>query len=377
MAGFYIHIPFCSRVCYYCDFHFVASLKSKETVVAAIKKEIADRSKEWKNETFQTIYFGGGTPSILSVDEIISIIKIIDNNYTIEGLEEFTLEANPDDLTFEYLKKLKEETGISRLSIGIQSFDDKILKFLNRRHTGIQAVDSVKNALKAGFENITIDIIYGIPGLDNITFEKDLNTFLSLEIPHLSAYHLSIEPKTVFGVMQKRNQLKAVDENLSTQQYTFLTETLTKKHFEHYEISNFAKSGMYSKHNTAYWKNIPYVGIGPSAHSFDGDKRRWNIANNTAYSRSLSNSSQEYYQEEKLTPDEKYNDYILTSLRTMWGANLDYINKTFGDKYLNYCLSILSKKEIVKDLIVKNQNFRINESSWLIADYLMSEFFMV
>jgi oxygen-independent coproporphyrinogen-3 oxidase len=377
MAGFYIHIPFCRKVCYYCDFHFVASLKSKDNVLKAIIKEIELRSNDWKNETFETIYFGGGTPSILSIEEIVQISKIIRDNYNIKSYPEFTLEANPDDLTRNYLQSLKQNTDVNRLSIGIQSFNDDILKYMNRRHTDLQAIESVKNAQKAGFENITIDLIYGVPGLQNKEWESTVHASLDLKIQHLAAYHLSIEPKTVFGVMQKQKKMNPVAEEISLAQYKFLVDKMREAGYEHYEISNFAHNKMYSKHNTSYWKNVPYIGIGPSAHSFDGNKRRWNISNNSQYSNCLLNSFENYFEEENLTTDEKFNDYILTSLRTMWGANLDYINENYGKKYSDYCKSVLSKREIAKDVEVYSQNFRIKEKSWLIADYLMSEFFMV
>lgn len=377
MAGFYIHIPFCKKVCYYCDFHFVASLKYKQNVIDALKLEITRRSSEWKDFTFDTIYIGGGTPSILSINEIQDIINLVYDNYKIGTNPEVTLEANPDDLSAEYLSLLKKHTPINRLSIGIQSFDNNILMFLNRRHNGQQAIDAVRNANTVGFENITVDLIYGIPGLDNIKLKNDLQTFSSLNIPHLSAYHLSIEPKTVFGVMQKRNKLKPIDENDSTDQYKILTGFMSMAGFEHYEISNFAKDKRYSRHNTSYWSNVPYIGTGPSAHSFNGKTRRWNISNNTLYSNSLTQQLNNFFEEEELTTDEKYNDYILTSLRTMWGANLNKIETAFGKKYSGYCIATFEKPVIKENLITDGQNFRISEKGWFIADYLMSEFFMV
>lgn len=377
MAGFYIHIPFCRKVCYYCDFHFVASLKSKDRVLEAIKKEIEHRSTEWKSVSFDTIYFGGGTPSVLSIDEINNLTKTIFDNYTLAQKPEFTFEANPDDLSPEYLQNLKNNTEINRLSIGIQSFNDKILQFMNRRHNSAQAIDSVIHSQKAGFENITIDLIYGVPGLDNIEWEKAIQTFLNFGINHLAAYHLSIEPKTVFGVMQKKNKIRPVNEDISLIQYRLLADKLKTAGFEHYEISNFAKPGRYSKHNTSYWQNIPYIGIGPSAHSYNGNLRRWNVSNNTQYCNSILDSDGTFFEEEILTPDEKFNDYILTSLRTMWGASLAKIENDFGAKYSDYCISILEKPQLKDHINIEGQKFKISENSWLIADNLMSEFFMV
>jgi oxygen-independent coproporphyrinogen-3 oxidase len=377
MAGFYIHIPFCRKVCYYCDFHFTASLKNKNKVLEAIKTEIIRRSNDWKNTTFDTFYFGGGTPSILSIDEIVSVTDLVFKMYKFSDNPEFTIEANPDDLSKEYLSGLKQRTKVNRLSIGIQTFNNDLLKYLNRRHSGMQAIESVKDAQLTGIENITIDLIYGIPGMENSMLQNDLDTFIGLEIPHLSAYHLSIEPKTVFGVMQKRNQIKPVNEEISMQQYGLVTQTLKKNGYEHYEISNFAKNSMYSKHNTSYWNDQYYIGIGPSAHSYNGLQRRWNISDNSQYTNALLSDDNTYFDEEVLTKQEKYNDYILTSLRTKWGADLTIIEKNFGIAYADHFQNIYTKKEMSKNFITDGYVFRLSETGWFIADYIMSEFFWV
>ncbi|MBN2486540.1 MAG: radical SAM family heme chaperone HemW [Bacteroidales bacterium] len=377
MAGFYVHIPFCRKVCYYCDFHFVAGLKAKSRVLDAMHNETEQRKNDWQEHQFETIYFGGGTPSVLSIDEIKALCETIFKNYNFSESPEFTIEANPDDLTPAYLRALKSETSINRLSIGIQSFNDNILKFLNRRHSGKQAIDSVNRARDAGFDNITIDLIYGIPGLTNAEWEKALVTFLGLGIKHLAAYHLAIEPKTVFGVWQKKNRIAPVSDNVSVQQYKMLTGILAEAGFEHYEISNFAAGKMYSKHNTAYWQNIPYIGIGPSAHSYNKNVRRWNLPNNTLYSNCLTDKPDRYFEEENLSTDERFNDYILTSLRTMWGASLEKIENDFGRNYSEWCHETLANKAVKDNIVIQGRNFRIPESSWLIADRIMEAFFRV
>lgn len=375
MAGFYIHIPLCRKVCYYCDFHFVASLSKKDSLIDSILIEIEQRSQEWADSSFSTIYFGGGTPSVLSIDEINTITSQIEKYHNIDDSIEFTLEANPDDLTPGYLERLKNDTKVNRLSIGIQSFHDRDLKFINRRHNGEQARLSILNTKKAGFSNITIDLIYGIPGLNNNEWEKNIMTFIELDIPHLAAYHLSIEPKTVFGVFQKRNKIQAIDEDISVQQYNLLTSILSKQGYEHYEISNFAKNGMSSKHNTAYWQGKKYIGIGPSAHSFDGNNRRWNISNNTRYCQSLINNLQDYYESENLSVNDRFNDYLLTSLRTIWGANLGFIKKEFGEQYYRHCSNKIEKYSDSEQITLREDNFRISEKGWLVSDAILSDFF--
>jgi oxygen-independent coproporphyrinogen-3 oxidase len=352
----------------------VASLKKKDVLVDAIIKEINLRKSEWINADFDTLYFGGGTPTVLTIDEISRIIKCIKENYTVNKNAEVTIEANPDDLTPDYLQMLRQQTPVNRLSIGIQSFRDTDLHFMHRRHKGEQSVNCVLEAKNAGFSNITIDLIYGIPGLDNRTWEKNIETFLSLNIPHLSAYHLSIEPKTVFGVMQKRNKLKAIDEDRSLEQYDILNDKLRSAGFQHYEISNFAKEHFKSQHNSAYWNGTPYIGIGPSAHSYDGAKRRWNVANNTVYCESLLKTNQLYFEEEILSTRDSFNDYIITALRTSSGASLKHIENAYGKKYLEHCFRVLEKTGPSEFLSVTDNHLYLSEKGWFVADYLMTEF---
>lgn len=375
MAGFYIHIPLCRKVCYYCDFHFVASLKQKDKLIEAICKEIEIRSSDWADTEFSTIYFGGGTPSVLSVKELNTIITQIYTHYRINAKIEFTLEANPDDLSFEYLKDLKQNTPVNRLSIGIQSFHDKDLTFINRRHNSSQAINCIHNAKKAGFNNITIDLIYGIPGLTLPEWEENVETFLRLNIPHLAAYHLSIEPKTVFGVFEKKNKIKPIDEELSVEQYKLLTSKLMSADYEHYEISNFSREGKYSKHNTGYWIGKEYIGIGPSAHSYRGNSRRWNVANNTKYCESIEKGHIDFFETENLNLTDRFNDYLLTTLRTKWGAELNYIQTQFGEKYLLHLNQIIDKYLNHPVLEMSISHLKITEEGWLVSDAILADLF--
>jgi len=374
-AGFYIHIPFCRNVCYYCDFHFVASLKYKNPLIKAIIKELELKSKDWDDYNFTSLYFGGGTPSVLSISEINEIVKCVKNNYNLNNDLEFTFEANPDDLTTDYLKSLKADTHVNRLSIGIQSFNDEELKYINRIHNAQQAINSIKNAQKSGFENITIDLMYGIPGQKIDSWRKTLETFINLDINHLSAYHLSVEPKTVFGVFQKRSQIKPTDEEFGLKQYSILTETLGNSGFEHYEISNFAKMDYYSRHNTLYWQSVPYLGIGPSAHSYKKDTRSWNIANNTKYCEYIL-LGEKYYEEENLTKKDKFNDYILTALRTKKGADFNFIREEFGEEFYLHCINTIKKYSLV-NLYKRDRTFALTEIGWFISDGIIADFMYI
>ncbi len=373
MAGFYLHIPFCRKVCYYCDFHFVASLKHKDSLIKAICEELTLRSNNWNSFCFDTVYFGGGTPTVLPVDDLSLLIKTIYELYHVDKVNEFTIEANPDDLSRSYLKELKQNTPVNRISIGVQSFIDRDLALLNRRHNAALAVESIKAAKDSGFENITIDLMYGIPGMTPDDWKRNLDTFLGLGLPHLSAYHLSIEPKTVFGVWKKKGKFNVVDEETSQEQYQYLIKTLSDAGYEHYEISNFSLKGHHSKHNTSYWKNIPYIGIGPSAHSYDGKTRRWNLSNNTLYTKLIEQDDSGFFEEEVLTIDDRFNDYILTSLRTSWGIHFEIIVKEYGQKYLEHVLRT-AKKYSSSQLLQSDNAIRINEKAWLVSDSILADF---
>jgi oxygen-independent coproporphyrinogen-3 oxidase len=374
MAGIYIHIPFCKQACHYCDFHFSTSLKNKKPFIAALIKEIElQRNYIHHSEIINTIYFGGGTPSLLSKDELAIILEQIYKHFNISNSAEITLEANPDDLTPEKLNDLKS-TSVNRLSIGIQSFFDEDLKWMNRAHTAEQASIVVKNAQDKGFENITIDLIYGTPTLSNQNWEENLQKAFDLKVNHISAYCLTIEPKTVLGHRLKNKTTEQIDEQKSAAQFEKMLEQMRKNNFVQYEISNFCKENNYSKHNSNYWLQQNYLGLGPSAHSFNGSSRRWNIANNSLYIKALENNRIDYT-EEVLTKEQQYNEYMLTSLRTLWGADLMYIEETFGKQLIDYCLKEAQPHLLNNNLLQKNRKLFLTDKGKLLADKITSDFF--
>ncbi|QQL50067.1 radical SAM family heme chaperone HemW [Mucilaginibacter ginkgonis] len=324
MAGIYIHIPFCKQACHYCDFHFSTSLKYKEEMVLAILKEIAMQKGYLTGQTIETIYFGGGTPSLLTGDEVNQIIETVGTYFSISTDAEITLEANPDDLNNEKVKALRQ-TPINRFSIGIQSFFDEDLLWMNRAHRAAEGEASVKRAQDAGFENITADLIFGYPLLTNAKWQQNIYKMLELGIPHISAYSMTVEPKTALASFINKKIYPPMNEAQSASQFSLLSETLSRNGFEHYEISNYSKPGHYSKHNTNYWRGVSYLGVGPSAHSYNCDTRQWNIANNAKYMADISNNTLPAEQE-VLTETDKLNEYIMTSLRTMWGLDLQRLN---------------------------------------------------
>jgi oxygen-independent coproporphyrinogen-3 oxidase len=320
-----------------------------------------------------SLYFGGGTPSVLTIDELAGLMETITQYYTLEPDAEITLEANPDDLTDDYVAGLRH-LGFNRLSIGIQSFFDDDLKWMNRRHCAREAVQSVENAQKHGFHNINIDLMYGLPSMTQERWEANLKQALALNVPHLSAYHLTIEPRTVFGRRQAKGETFTISEDESVEQFNILLDTMGDAGYEHYEISNFARSGFRSRHNTAYWQQQPYIGIGPSAHSYDGQSRQWNVSNNSQYVTALENGTA-WFEREVLTPTEQYNDYILVSLRTIWGVDTGYIRTHFGDAF---------EKEFLRQAEVYLQNeyiqehtgvFTLTRKGKMIADRITADLF--
>jgi len=319
LAGLYVHIPFCRQQCNYCDFHFTVSFKQKERVLAALKQEIKQRADEGENIIYQSVYIGGGTPSVLTPDELEDLFSLLYKHYKIQSRAEITIETNPDDLKPNFLKLLKNSTPVNRLSIGIQSFHDRDLQLMNRLHTATGALKSIEDSKAAGYSNINLDLIYGIPNALNKDWRNNLKVLEKLEIPHLSAYHLTIEPKTVFAYYRKKGMIKEMPEEESLRQFKTLMEFAGQAGYEHYEISNFAKSEFYSRHNLGYWTQKPYLGFGPSAHSFNGIKRRWNVANNTLYVQAIEKGIPDYYSWEEIDTSKAYNEYVLTSLRTIWG----------------------------------------------------------
>ena len=352
MSGIYIHIPFCHQACHYCDFYFSTSIKSKEKIVEHICKELELRKDFFKeNSKIETVYFGGGTPSVLNHKELERIVETLDLHFDLSELKEFTFEINPEDVndsTIEIWKKNK----INRFSLGLQSFEDDLLKYLNRKHTGEDGIVAINKIKQAGFSNISVDLIYGIPGLSMLRWKNQLEKIIDLSIPHISAYCLTIEPNTVFGNQLKKGKIIPVDEVLAQEQYFYLHEFLEQNGFEHYEISNFGKPDFTSKHNTSYWNGKQYLGIGPSAHSFNGEKRMWNVANNFKYIKSIESNSLplEY---ETLTKNQQLNEYILTGIRTKWGIDLNKIKleisknefEQFKNKINSYIHSNLLKIE--------------------------------
>lgn len=373
MAGIYIHIPFCKQACSYCNFHFSTSLKFKHDFIDALLIEINLQKKYLANETINTIYFGGGTPSLLTHDELLIILDEISKFHIINSNAEITLEANPDDLN---LKKLNDfrKAGINRLSIGIQSFYDEDLKFMNRAHTSQQAITSIKETLEAGFNNFTIDLIYGTPTLSSDNWLNNLQIAFSFNIPHISTYCLTIEPKTALHHTLKK-EFFTIDEEKSAHQFTLLMKQMQQQGYIHYEISNFAKDGLFSKHNTGYWQNEKYLGLGPSAHSYNGLSRRWNIANNIKYVNWL-NRKKIIYEEEQLTTEQKFNEYVMTSLRTFWGCDIEKIKSEWSEKiFSTFMLNI--EPYLNENLIVKTENkLRLTNDGKLFADKISSDLFI-
>jgi len=329
LAGIYFHIPFCKQACYYCNFHFATSLHYKNELVAALLKEITLQKNYIGSEPVDTIYFGGGTPSLLAIEDLKWMIQKVKTVFVVPEEAEITLEANPDDITDEKLFGWKA-TGINRLSIGIQSFFEEDLKWMNRAHNSSQAVISLQKAIKQ-FENITIDLIYGTPTLTHEKWKQNVDTVISLNIPHLSCYALTVEPKTPLEKMIKLHQAENINPAKQSEQFLLLMQWMEEAGYEHYEISNFAKPGRRSSHNSSYWQGKNYLGIGPSAHSYNGTERRWNISNNKLYIDSI-NKGIIPFEKEELTAVQKLNEYIMTSLRTAEGMKLERFEEVVADK---------------------------------------------
>lgn len=340
----------------------------------SLAKEIEQRVDYLKGEPIRTLYFGGGTPTIYTPQELQLLTRKIKSIYTC-NIEEFTVEANPDDLNPEYLQGLRS-IGVNRLSIGIQSFIDRDLLLMNRRHNAQHAIEVVPMAKVAGFDNITIDLIYGIPGQSEEEWEYNLKTALSLDVQHISSYHLSIEPKTVFGNKQKRGLFRQIDDAASEKLYRILEEQLCNAGFEHYEVSNFARPGYYSKHNTAYWTYEKYIGIGPSAHSFDGISRQWNIANNSKYIKALTDGIN-FWEREQMNEGEQYNELILTSMRTTWGLKKADLEKMCSKIYIDYFYEAIQQHLKEGTLMDKGNAICIPTKHFLISDGIMADLFFV
>ena len=374
MAGIYLHIPFCKKMCHYCDFYHIISPGEHSEFIASIISEAEQRKEYTGTETISTIYIGGGTPSVLATGEIEKILNALYRIFKIDQECEITIELNPDDVTREFTGQIKE-LGINRISLGVQSFRDTDLKLLNRRHNSAQATDALNSIFSSGFENVTLDLIYGIPGMDSTAWASNLDLALGFDIKHLSAYHLTIEPGTMFGKMKEKGVFIETEEEESASQFTILTEKTEDAGFVHYEISNFGKSGYFSIHNTNYWKQVPYIGLGPSAHSFNGFSRQWNVRDIKKYVKLIS-SGKPFFEKEDLDIKTRFNEYIMTSLRTMWGINLDYIEKMFEKEGYDY-VSNLSGKYISYGMMQKKENSLIlTNQGKMISDNIISEFMM-
>jgi len=375
MSGIYIHIPFCRQKCYYCDFYKTVNTSQRVEFLSALKKEIIQRKNYLENKPLETIYFGGGTPSVLKENEINEILSFIHQEFQINSNVEITFEANPDDLTFSYLKSLYR-AGINRLSIGIQSFQNEYLKKMNRRHNANQAILSVENANEVGINNISVDLIYGLPNLKNEDWFASLKQVFQLPVHHISAYHLTYHEGTTFHKWLKNGTLKELTETDSFAQFNGLVDMAQKNGFQQYEISNFAKNEMYSKHNTSYWMGKNYLGLGSSAHSFNGTTRRWNISNVESYIKGIENS-QSYFEEETLSENEKYNEYILTRIRTIWGVSLDYIQINFGKEKMVYFQNNIAKYKSSNLVNHKNRIFTLSAKGLFVSDKIMTDLMII
>ena len=377
MAGIYLHIPFCKQACHYCNFHFSTSLRLRTEMVNAILKEMSLRQSYLNGARVDTIYLGGGTPSLLNKEELDLIFNRLNNLFEISTDAEITLEANPDDLDLEKLQALKD-SPVNRLSIGIQSFFEEDLVYMNRAHGAKEAQECIENALKTGFNNLTVDLIYGTPTTSDEQWTKNIQQVFDFDIPHISCYCLTVEPNTALDHFVKQGKSKPVDEEQAARQFEILMEAMREQGYEHYEISNFAKPGCYSKHNSNYWLGASYLGLGPSAHSFDGTSRQWNVANNARSIKLLEESIQldgALYEREELSPAQVYNEYVMTSLRTKWGCDLEKIaaiNPDFVKHFLDNINSFLTEGSVEK----KEQIYYLNNKGRLLADRIAMEVFI-
>jgi oxygen-independent coproporphyrinogen-3 oxidase len=368
LAGIYIHIPFCRKKCHYCNFHFTTSLYYKDDLVKALVNEIVLQKAYLQNENIETIYFGGGTPSLLDIEDLLLIIGQVRQLFSIAAGAEITLEANPDDITEEKLIGWRE-AGINRLSVGIQSFFDEDLLWMNRAHNAQQAKDNLL-LTKKYFNNITIDLIYGTPGLTNEMWKQNVDTAIALNIPHLSCYALTVEPKTPLDKLIRLHKKENVNPDKQSEQFLLLMEWMEKAGYEHYEISNFALPGWRSRHNSSYWSGKKYLGIGPSAHSFDGKSRQWNITNNNIYIESIREEKIPF-EKEVLTHTQQVNEYIMTALRTTEGIDLEKLTLNEADSIL------LKSKRYLDAALVKKDNKRLllTRKGKLLADGIAAGLF--
>ncbi|MEO5997138.1 MAG: radical SAM family heme chaperone HemW [Chitinophagaceae bacterium] len=380
MAGIYIHVPFCKKACHYCNFHFSTSLSLRDAFFEALSKEIklsASRENDGEaylgDEVIETIYFGGGTPSLLEKDELNTILSQLFKYYNIDTKAEITFEANPDDISIQKLKEWKI-AGINRLSIGIQSFFNEHLTWMNRAHTAGQAFNALKSARQQGFDNISIDLIYGTPDLHDDQWKHNVQLAIDMGIPHLSCYALTVESSTALQKMIQQKKSADVDPEKQAAQFLMLVDWAEEAGYEHYEISNFAKPGKRSNHNSSYWQGKKYLGLGPSAHSFNGISRQWNISNNALYIQSLKHNILSV-EKEILTPDQRLNEYIMTSLRTMEGIKINYVESQFGKEAASHILNLTSKYVDDKKIKFWNDSILLTRDGKLYADGIAADLF--
>ena len=373
MAGIYIHIPFCKQACHYCNFHFATSTRLKNGFLEALLNEITLQKDFLTNEVVETVYFGGGTPSLLSGDEITKIVETVYSNYTVVADAEITLEANPDDISVEKLIAFKQ-AGINRLSVGVQSFFEEDLKWMNRAHNAAQAHESIALAYETGFDNISIDLIFGTPTLSDSRWKENVDKAIALKVKHLSCYSLTVEPKTPLEKLIQKRKLDGINADDQARQFLLLIKWLSEAGYEQYEISNYSLPGMRSKHNSSYWKGEKYLGLGPSAHSFDGNSRQWNIANNALYIRSLQQNIVPF-EREILSPAQKLNEWIMTSLRTKEGLQFD----TQARQLDHRIVELLKKKSVRYQhenlLTITESSLNLTNQGKLYADGIAASLF--
>lgn len=375
MGGIYIHIPFCKRKCVYCNFYSIANLSQKEHLVKALSKELVLRKQFLQNEKIETIYLGGGTPSLLSMGDINGLIDQIGKYYSIAGDAEITLEANPDDLSADYLSHLSR-SPVNRLSIGIQSFFDEDLKYLKRIHTAGQGLNSVLNAGNAGFTNLSIDLIYGIPTLTNANWLENIQKSVDLKLTHISCYSLTVEPGTLLPKLIHSGKAMSLDEDQSVDHFQVLISEMSKNGYIHYEISNFSLPGKMAVHNTNYWRGKKYLGLGPSAHSYDGNQRYWNIASVEKYINEIESGKPEP-ESELLSVKDRYNEYVMTSIRTMWGVDAGFIGDTFGNSLANHFKMTIQSYILSGFVIQKRNKYFLTDEGKLFSDRIASDLFVV
>lgn len=375
MAGIYIHIPFCKRACHYCNFHFSTSLLLKNDFIGALLSEIELQRNYLGKAEIKTIYFGGGTPSLLSVNELGRIFEKLQAVFNIAAEAEITLEANPDDITAGKLREWKQ-SGINRFSIGIQSFFDEDLQWMNRAHNAAEAENCIQWVKEAGFENFSVDLIYGGPGLTDAHWQQNMDKVIALRVPHISCYALTVEPKTALEKMIQQHKKEAIDPDKQASHFLLLMERLQQAGYEHYEISNFAQPGYRSKHNSSYWQGEPYLGLGPSAHSFNGNSRQWNIASNALYIQALKKGVVNY-EKEILSREQQINEYIMTALRTAEGINFHFMAQHFGEQVKQQVMTSLRQPKYQSKIHFSPDKAVLTQEGKLFADGIAADLFFM